>query len=218
MGMLDADMNPGMFNRYAYVFNDPINGADSTGMICDEGICGAVRTAIRNALPGPDNAQELVEKYGQPVSDIGQTMPSGQSISSGEMQVVGALTGALGTASAGRVGPNTTAAPAATRSVTATTPKPTITQPYARPSNATTPAQRAAVQGKPCTECGATSATQRANHTPPLVKEYYSTGTINTTRMRSTKAVTPHCPTCSNAEGGRMSAFSKAMKKAHGFE
>ena len=211
-------MNPGMFNRYSYVFNDPVNGADSTGMICDEGICGAVRTAIRNALPGPDNAQELVEKYGQPVSDIGQTMPSGQSISSGEMQVVGALTGALGTASAGRVGPNTTAAPAATRSVTATTPKPTITQPYARPSNATTPAQRAAVQGKPCTECGATSATQRANHTPPLVKEYNSTGTINTTRMRSTNSVTPHCPTCSNAEGGRMSAFSKAMKKEYGFD
>ncbi|WP_416878459.1 RHS repeat domain-containing protein [Litorimonas sp.] len=125
---------PGMFNRYAYVFNDPVNGADSTGMICDEGICGEIRNAVRNALPGPDNPQELVEKYGQPVSDIGQTMPSDQSISSGEMQVVGALTNALGTASIGKIGPNTTPAPAATRSVTASSADEAI---YVVPGNAT---------------------------------------------------------------------------------
>ena len=30
--MLDMDMNPGYFNRYAYTFNDPVNLIDPTGM------------------------------------------------------------------------------------------------------------------------------------------------------------------------------------------
>ena len=101
---MESGYNPGMFNRYAYVFNDPVNGADSTGMICDTGICGSVRTFIRNEVfPGPDNAQELVQKFGQPVSDIGQTMSDGtQSISGVEMEAVGALTAALGNGGIGR--------------------------------------------------------------------------------------------------------------------
>ena len=84
---------------------------------------------------------------------------------------------------------------------------------YKRPSNATTPAQRASVQNKPCVDCGGTSPTMRADHKTPLVEEHYTTGTIDKTKMRSLEAVQPQCESCSNSQGGKMSAYSKKMKK-----
>jgi hypothetical protein len=71
------------------------------------------------------------------------------------------------------------------------------TIPYARPSGATTPAQRASVQGKPCAVCGESNPKMFAGHKEALVKEYYRTGTIDKGRMRSLGAVRPECPTCS---------------------
>lgn len=215
---------PSYFNRYRYCSNDPINCFDPTGMSDEErNLLQKVGDAIMSIAPGGYDPSQSTGTKMQFSTDANGVMSLNEvpstTMSEGTTQAIGQVGTALA-ASAGTLvpGANTSQAPAATRSATATTSKPVITQPYARPSNATTPAQRAAVQGKPCTDCGATSATQRANHTPPLVQEYYSTGTINTTRMRSTSAVTPHCPSCSNAEGGRMSAFSKAMKKEHGFD
>jgi RHS repeat-associated protein len=88
-----------------------------------------------------------------------------------------------------------------------------ITKPYKRPNNATTAAQRASVQGKPCVDCGKITPKQVADHKKPLVKEYYETGTIDTQKMRSLDAVQPQCPTCSAKQGAEMSQYSKQMKK-----
>ena len=85
--------------------------------------------------------------------------------------------------------------------------------PYKRPNNATTPDQRASVQGKACSTCGANGQKNVADHTNPLVEEYYRNGTIDQQRMRSPGAVRPQCQNCSNQQGGFLSGFSKAMKK-----
>jgi RHS repeat-associated protein len=95
-------------------------------------------------------------------------------------------------------------------------PRCVATKPYKRPSGATTAAQRAAVQGKPCVTCGATTRKMVADHKNPLVQEWYETGTINKSRMRSVSAVQPQCPRCSAQQGGRLSGFSKMMKKRLG--
>jgi len=46
--------------------------------------------------------------------------------------------------------------------------------------------------------------------------EYYQTGTIDQTKMRSVYAVQPQCPACSARQGAEMSKYSKEMKKANG--
>jgi RHS repeat-associated protein len=84
---------------------------------------------------------------------------------------------------------------------------------YSRPNNATTPAQRASVQGETCVDCGGTSEPMVADHKTPLVQEHYETGTINTEAMRSVDAVQPQCTTCSAKQGAEMSKYSKDMKK-----
>lgn len=86
------------------------------------------------------------------------------------------------------------------------------TAPYVRPSGATTPAQRASVQGKPCSVCGESAPRMNAGHKEALVKEYYRTGTINRANMRSPSSVRPECPHCSNVEGGHLSHYSRVMK------
>ena len=85
--------------------------------------------------------------------------------------------------------------------------------PYVRPSNATTPAQRASVQGKPCVKCGAETTKQVAGHKTALVKEHHETGSIDKQRMRSTDAVQSECPTCSAREGAEMSRYSRVMNQ-----
>ena len=90
-----------------------------------------------------------------------------------------------------------------------------VTAPYKRPSGATTAAQRAAVQGKPCVKCGAETSNQVAGHKEALIKEYYETGSINTERMRRLDSVQPECPTCSAREGDMM-RNSREMKRVFG--
>ncbi len=90
--------------------------------------------------------------------------------------------------------------------------------PYVRPSGATTPAQRASVQGQPCVECGNVAFTQVADHINPLVREWYETGGINLDRMRSLDAIQPMCPTCSASQGGRLSWYSRLMREVLGFD
>lgn len=85
--------------------------------------------------------------------------------------------------------------------------------PYKMPSSATTPEQRAAVQGKPCVDCGKTTSQQVADHKTPLVKEYYETGKVDKTRMREVDAVQPQCPTCSAKQGADLSRYSREKKK-----
>lgn len=88
-----------------------------------------------------------------------------------------------------------------------------VQAPYKRPSGATTPEQRAAVQGKPCVDCGKTTTQQVADHKTPLVKEYYETGKVDKARMREVDAVQPQCPTCSAKQGADLSRYSRAKKK-----
>jgi hypothetical protein len=95
-------------------------------------------------------------------------------------------------------------------------PQPTITKPYSRPSNATTPEQRASVQGQPCVDCNAAKPKMHANHIDPLVEEYYREGEIDQSRMRSPGAVNSQCPTCSNRQGGFLSNYSRRMKQRLG--
>ncbi|MBK9263682.1 MAG: hypothetical protein IPM54_28250 [Polyangiaceae bacterium] len=90
---------------------------------------------------------------------------------------------------------------------------PKATAPYTRPSGATTTAQRASVQGKPCVDCGKVAPRQVADHKMPLVKEHYQTGNIDKTRMRSNDAVQPQCPTCSARQGAEMSQYSREQRQ-----
>ncbi|MCD6011789.1 MAG: hypothetical protein K0Q79_1651 [Flavipsychrobacter sp.] len=90
--------------------------------------------------------------------------------------------------------------------------QPEITVPYKRPNNATTPAQRASVQGKPCVSCGQTANPMVANHIVPLVEEYYTTGTIDLTKMRDVKSVNPQCPTCSARQGAELRQYGQEQK------
>lgn len=89
---------------------------------------------------------------------------------------------------------------------------PAIAKPYSRPSGATTSAQRAAVQGRPCVDCGQTTERQVADHIDPLVNEYYRTGSIDLERMRSLDAVQPQCPTCSARQGAELSRYSVRIR------
>lgn len=93
---------------------------------------------------------------------------------------------------------------------------PEITTPYKRPSGATTQAQRQSVQNKPCVDCGNTANRQVADHKKPLVQEYYETGAINRTKMRSLDSVQPQCPTCSARQGAEMSRYSRQKKEELG--
>ncbi|MES2354411.1 MAG: hypothetical protein V4568_08395 [Pseudomonadota bacterium] len=97
-------------------------------------------------------------------------------------------------------------------------PSNNVTQPYTRPSGAgPTAAQKSAVQGQPCVDCGAVTGKQVADHIDPLVVEYYRTGSVNVAKQSSTSAVQPHCPACSASQGGQLSAFAKKMKTLLGF-
>ena len=93
-----------------------------------------------------------------------------------------------------------------------------VVEAYKRPNNATTSAQRASVQGKPCVSCGEAKPKMVADHKTPLVKEHYQTGTIDKTKMKSTDAVQPQCPTCSAKQGAEMSQYSKEQKKLNGLQ
>ena len=87
---------------------------------------------------------------------------------------------------------------------------------YVRPTQSTTAAQRAAVQGKPCVVCGNVSATMVADHPVPLVVEHLTTGTIDVDRMRSASGVQPMCPVCSAREGGFLSQWSRIVHEMLG--
>lgn len=89
---------------------------------------------------------------------------------------------------------------------------------YKRPSGATTPAQRASVQGKPCVDCGVVAPKMNADHKDPLVKQHYEGGGIDKTEMRSVDAVQPQCPTCSNKQGADLSRYSREKAEELGLE
>jgi RHS repeat-associated protein len=174
------------FNRYAYGNNNPYKYTDPDGKAAESWL----------------------------------NRPSGVSIQQNQDAYTGAaaIGAAVWTAGAASVSFTASASITAlevTAVATSDGPPVKITSPYKRPNNATTSAQRASVQNKPCVDCGVTTTKQVADHKTPLVKEYYSTGTIDTKQMKSLDAVQPQCPTCSSKQGAEMSKFSKEMKKEH---
>jgi hypothetical protein len=85
--------------------------------------------------------------------------------------------------------------------------------PYQRPRGAgPTAAQRRAVQGKPCVDCGEVTPRQVADHKKPLVVEHYETGSVDVAKQSTVEAVQPHCPTCSSQQGAQLAAFSRRMR------
>lgn len=84
---------------------------------------------------------------------------------------------------------------------------------YKRPSYSVTKAQRKVVQGKPCVDCGTTADKMIPDHINPLVKEHYENGKIDINKMRDVNSVQPQCPTCSAKQGGKLSQYSKMIKR-----
>jgi hypothetical protein len=103
-------------------------------------------------------------------------------------------------------------------SATKKTPNPAVKDAYQRPTGATTAAQRQAVQGQPCVDCGTITSKQYANHKKALVEEHYETGTIDKVKMKEIESVNAHCPSCSAKQGAVLSQYSKEMKKLHDFD
>jgi RHS repeat-associated protein len=223
-----ADLaGPQSLNLYAYLRNNPLHGTDPDGHCCDVWDVIDFLTGLANAYSsdnlagaGRQTQNTTAGNMGSAVGDTVATLEGtgkmlvggGGDILSVPEDVTGAgaligvpqavlSTGLLvqGSIEGGQGFGNLL--------------KDALTdKPYQRPNNATTKAQRDSVQGQPCATCGATGQKNYADHKEPLVMEYYRTGSINKTNMRSPDAVQPQCPSCSNQQGGWLSRFSKLMR------
>ncbi len=87
--------------------------------------------------------------------------------------------------------------------------------PYKRPNNATTEAQRKAVNqpNAKCATCGTTQGPFVADHKTPLAIEHITTGTVDKKKMRSLNATQPQCNSCSLDQSVKVRAASKAANK-----
>lgn len=180
-------------------------GTDATSALL-----GAQNEALNNATSGqkkpaiPDDVRKMLEAQRRAFGQTGAMQGTAGTQIAGPSPLV--LGGAKGGAKSGVPGKDFT-------------PNPDITAPYSRPSGAgPTAAQRAAVQGQPCVDCGAVTANQVADHKDPLVVQYYRDGAVNVPAQRAVDAVQPHCPTCSATQGGQLGAFGKAMREFFGFK
>lgn len=228
--------NPQSLNLYSYVENNPLYKPDLDGHGCPpdcstgdpvlDFLGGAANAFGSDNLLGAGRVNETTEsgKIGQAVGDFGATVQGGaEALFGGGVEVGGVALDATGVGAVAGVPANVAGAGlmlhgGATAETGFSKLFKSATQdgPYKRPSNATTPEQRASVQDKPCATCGATGQKNNADHVEPLVEQHYRGG-IDKDKMRSPDAVRPQCQNCSNQQGGYLSGFSKAMKKLFGF-
>lgn len=218
--------NPQSLNKYAYVYNSPLRYVDPDGHDAWDVMKGAANAFGSDFFGGAGRQDSGNGDYriGQAIGDFGATVVgAGEALLGGGGEVgglaldatgVGAVAGVpVGVVSTAAVVQGSSAVLIGGAHLLKSSESTPATEPYKRPSGATTPEQRESVQGKPCVDCGKTESRMNANHKTPLVEEHYKTGTVNKTNMRSPNAVNSHCPTCSASQGGKLSHYSKKMKK-----
>lgn len=199
-----ADINdPQTLNKYAHVRNNPLRYTDPDGHIIDELADAAfILYDIRQIVKGGGATTTNVLALGADV--VGAALPFvtglGAAVRAEHAVEAGVHAGEAGVR-------------AAEAGVHAEEAGKIAVAPYKRPSGATTAEQRAAVQGKPCVDCGQVAPRMNADHKTPLVKEHYQRGTIDKTRMRQKDALQPQCPTCSNRQGADLSRYSREQRK-----
>lgn len=201
--------DPQSWNAYAYALNNPLKYVDPDGESPK-----IFTTLIKVAVKGGDlysSVSGIIDATGTIFSTDPSVGTGARILATGSLisEISGATDIVKGVRAVERIDDAGDALKAADRATDANR----VATPYKRPSGATTPEQRAAVQGQPCVDCGDLTPKQYADHKKPLVKEHYETGTIEKKRMRETDAVQPQCPTCSNRQGAELSRYSREQKK-----
>jgi RHS repeat-associated protein len=232
---VDGELDTQGWNRYSYVKNNPLSFVDPSGY----GAEGANTKCNGDPCPpevtNPEGIPEVTvsgkREKPETLPSVGHfvwTLPTQIALSYGEGSWQTAIVDwTIGDAYAARdkvaAGDYSDAASSALKfgfkvlkAVDKLGKAAKATAPYVRPSGATTAAQRASVQGKPCVKCGAETSRQVAGHKEALVKEHYEKGGIDRERMRSVDAVQPECPTCSAREGAEMSRYSREQRQRLG--
>jgi len=205
--------NPQALNSYSYSYNNPLIFKDQSGDFAF--LAAPAAYLVAYAPVWVPAAITTVSAIGAGVSSwflgesIGYRMEGSHQAAN---QSLGKAQATLGATAVG-VGGVLVAGEAAGVNIQSNAEKSAkITEPYKRPSGATTRAQKDAMQGQPCSTCGSYTDKMYADHKYPLVKEYYETGKIDTQRMKSLGAVQPQCSGCSCSQGGQLSNYSKQMK------
>ena len=206
--------DPQSWNLYPYVRNNPLRYVDPNGNIVetlwDVANLGIGAHSMADNLVKGDIEAAIWDAGGLAVDLVATVIPFVPGGAGTAIKVARAATKAEKAATAAKAVRKVDKAKDAAKAAESGQ---AATKPYKRPSNATTPEQRASVQGKPCVDCGATTPRMNADHKQPLVKEHYETGSIDTTRMRQTDAVQPQCPTCSSKQGADLSRYSRQQRE-----
>jgi RHS repeat-associated protein len=227
--------NPQSLNTYSYALDNPVTIEDPSGKAANlasiihslQGIVSQLQQLV-NTIQGNSSVQrtEGIVKQGtsQAFSTIAQTgqntynsVVGNSFLSTGPILIGGALELEAGNPApleeefCGKVCPGLESLPnPASVANDINSGEVNVDGPYSRPAGATTPAQRASVQGFPCPDCGATG-NMVANHINPLVVQYYTQGSLNQGEYTSLEAVGPQCPSCSASQGGVLSNWSQQV-------
>ncbi len=187
--------NPQSLNLYSYVNNNPATTRDpdghgcppdcSTGSDVGDFLSGGMNAFGSDNLLGVGrvNMTTTSGRVGQAFGDFAATVQgAGEALFGGGVEVGGVALDATGVGAVAGVPANIAGAGLILHGgATAETGfsnlfKNASNGPYKRPSNATTPEQRASVQDKPCATCGATGQKNNADHIEPLVVQHYKGG------------------------------------------